>query len=342
MNERFERQVRFAPLGSEGQARLGRARVVLVGCGALGGALAQSLVRSGVGQLVLVDRDVVETSNLPRQVLFDERHARERTPKVEAARETLARIGGPTSLELQALHLDADNIEDLAENCDLLLDGTDNLATRYLVNDYSVEEGVPWVYGGVVGSGGLAMPVVPGRGPCLRCVFPDPPPPGSLPTCDTAGVLQPAVALVAAIQAGCALRMLADTEGLDPEKGSTLFEVDVWDGRLRTLNAVRDPACPCCGPAGERPYLHRPVLHPAVRLCGRNAVQVRGRVRECDLEALAETLREASLDVQLNPTLLRFEADGARFSVFADGRALIEGTEEVERALTLYDRYVGS
>jgi len=318
---RFERQTRFAPLGKQGQQRLADARVLLVGCGALGGSLAQSLVRSGVGELVLVDRDVVEETNLPRQVLFDERHAREATPKVLAASETLARIGGPTRLETHATHFDEQNAEELAEDADLVLDGTDNLATRYLVNDLCVESGTPWIYAGVVGSGGL---------------FPEPAPQGTLETCESAGVLQPAVALVAALQSGLALRILAGPE----LEAVQLFELDAWEPRTRALSVERDPACPCCGKR-EFPFLHEAEPHRAVRLCGRNTVQVRGARGRTDLELLARSLAGVARGLQHNELLLRFEVDEGRITVFPDGRALVEGTEDVGRALALYDRYLG-
>lgn len=337
VDPRFERQVRFAPLGEAGQERIQGARVLLVGCGALGGALAQMLVRAGVGTLVLVDRDVVDLTNLPRQVLFDERHAREGTPKVDAARETLARAGGPTRLETHAIHLDADGIDALAAGCGLVLDGTDNLPTRYLLNDYCVEHGVPWIYAGVVSGGGLLLPVLPGRGPCLRCVFRDPPPPGTLPTCDTAGVIAPAVGAVASMQAGLALRLLADPGGLEP----ALIELDAWNGTVRRVVAPRDPDCPACA-RGERPFLHAPVTRRAVTLCGRNTVQVRGAGGRPDLDRLAEQLAGVAREVQRVGPLLRFAVDGARLTLFPDGRALVEGTEDADHALALVDRYVGS
>lgn len=334
---RFERQMRFAPLGREGQERLAERSVLVVGVGALGGALAQSLVRSGVGRLVLVDRDVVELSNLPRQVLFDERHAHDRAPKVEAARETLARIGGPTRIEVHADHLDADNLAELARGADLLLDGTDNLSTRYLLNDFAVERGLPWIYGGVVSAHGLVLAVVPGRGPCLRCLFPEMAPPGTLATCDTAGVLQPAVAAVAALQAGLALRLLAAPEGLV----ARLLEVDVWNGETRALEVERDPACPCCG-AREFPFLHEPTTQRAVALCGRNTVQVRGLRAKPDLAALERALAPVARALRREGALLRFEVEEHKVTLFADGRALIEGTDDLGRALALYDRYVGT
>lgn len=334
---RFERQMRFQPFGRAGQERLATKSALVVGVGALGGAIAQSLVRSGIGRLVLVDRDFVETTNLPRQVLFDERHARDGALKVDAARESLARIGGPTRIETHAEHLDADNMEGLARGVDVVLDGTDNLSTRYLVNDYAVERGVPWVYGGVVSANGLVLAVVPGAGPCLRCLFPEPAPPSSLPTCETAGVLQPAVAAVAAFQAGLALRLLVDPTGFSPR----LVEIEAWDGSARALALERDPACPCCA-RREFPFLHEPATQRAVALCGRNTVQVRGTRARPDLAALEGTLRAVARGLRREGALLRFEVEEHRFTVFADGRALIEGTDDLGRALALYDRWVGT
>jgi molybdopterin-synthase adenylyltransferase len=336
-DRRFERQVRFGPLGQAGQRRLGEARVLIVGTGALGGGLAMHLHRAGIGTLVLVDRDVVEESNLPRQVLFDEQHATDATPKVEAAGSTLARAGGPTRLELHATHLDADNIAELARGCDLVLDGTDNMPTRYLINDYCVANRVPWVYGGVVGGGGLLLPIRPGVGPCLRCVFREPPPPGTLPTCDTAGVISPAVGAVSSLQAGLGLRLLVDPEGLEP----ALVELDAWGGHVRRIGAQRDPQCPCCA-LGERPWLDAPQTGQAVSLCGRNTVQVRGAGSRLDLEGLSARLDGVARDLRRSGPLLRFAVDDVRVTLFPDGRALIEGTQDVDRALALYDRYVGA
>jgi adenylyltransferase/sulfurtransferase len=334
---RFDRQERFAALGSEGQARVQEARVLLVGCGALGGVLAQHLHRAGVGTLVLVDRDVVELSNLPRQVLFDERHAEEGTPKVLASAETLARAGGPTRLETHATHLDADNLPELAEGCDLLLDGTDNLGTRYLLNDYAVRHTVPWIYGGVVGGAGLVLPILPGRGPCLRCVFRDPPPAGTLATCDTAGVISPAVGLIASMQAGLALRLLSGAA--DPEPA--LLELDAWNGEVRRIRTQADPECPACG-QGRFPWLDEPKTQRAVSLCGRNTVQVRGQGDALDLDNLTKQLEGVARDIRRAGPILRFCVEDHQLTLFPDGRALVEGTEDTDRALALVDRYVGT
>jgi adenylyltransferase/sulfurtransferase len=331
--QRFDRQVRFAPFGREGQANLVSARVLVVGCGALGGVLAQTLFRAGVGELVLVDRDLVELSNLPRQVLFDERHARAGTPKAVAARETLERSGGPSAIRAHVLHLDARNLELVAEDVDLILDGTDNLETRYLINDFCVERGLPWVYAGVVGSAGLVLPVLPGRSACLACLFPEPPAEGLLPTCDTAGVLLPAVGAVASFAAGLGLRLLArPREPLE----AALIELDTWNGVVRRLSAPRDPDCRACV-RRELVHLHRPGGE-AIALCGRNTVQIPPPLERRSLAALARALPEGAREVQHSEHLLRFAFEGCRVSVFPDGRALIEGTSDVHHARALSQR----
>jgi adenylyltransferase/sulfurtransferase len=344
-SHRFERQIRFAALGADGQARLERAHVAIVGCGALGGVLAQSLYRAGVGRLTLIDRDIVDETNLPRQVLFSERHAAEATPKVTATVESLQPGGGPTRLVPIATHLDASNIEECLAGVDLILDGTDNLATRYLLNDWSVAELVPWIYGGAVAGGGLVLPVLPGRGPCLRCIFPDPPAPGTLPTCDTAGIIQAAAGMVASLQAGLALRLLAephDAPAQGPPFEPALFRMDVWEGQVLRMAAVRRDDCPCCG-AGDFPFLDREEPSPAVVLCGRHAVQVfTHRGRAPDMDALCVSLTGLATDIRRAGDLLRFQVEDTAITLFPDGRALVEGTEDTGQALALYDRYIGS
>jgi len=336
LGTRFDRQVRFAPFGREGQANLVSARVLVVGCGALGGILAQTFFRAGVGELLLVDRDVVELSNLPRQVLFDERHAREGTPKAQAARETLERSGGPTSIQSHVLHLSARNLELVGEDVDLILDGTDNLETRYLLNDFCVERDIPWVYAGVVGASGLVLPVLPGRSACLRCLFPELPPAGTLPTCESAGVLLPAVGLVASMAAGLGLRLVARPRlPFEP----ALIELDAWSGSVRSLPAPRAPDCPCCV-RRELEFLHRPGGE-ALALCGRNTVQIPARGRAHGLAFLAGHLPASASEIRLHPGLLRFAFEGCRLSVFPDGRALVEGTADVERASALHALALG-
>ena len=331
---RYSRQVRF--LGQDAQRRIGASRVALCGCGALGTVLADLLVRAGVGTLRIVDRDFVEWSNLQRQVLFDESDARDSVPKAVAAARHLARINSQVAVEPHVADLNPANIEDLFEGVSLVLDGTDNFETRYLINDYAVRENVPWIYCAAVGSYGLKLAVVPGRTACLRCVYPEAPG-GTQPTCETEGVLAPATAAIAALAAGDALRLLAS--GADSLE-TRITTLDVWTGEIRQIQAPdRDPQCPCCA-RGE--YAHLSGLRRApISLCGRNAVQIHERSRPLDLQELAARLAPLGV-VRANEFALRAQLDSYELTVFPDGRAIIRGTTDTGLARSLYARYVGA
>jgi molybdopterin-synthase adenylyltransferase len=335
---RFARQVAFQPLGPAGQRRLENARVAVVGVGALGGATALALCRAGIGHLRLIDRDLVEESNLPRQLLFEQRHAQERTPKALAAQETLSRIGGPTQLEARCLHLAAAELSACLDDIDLVVDGTDNVATRYLLNDWCVRQSRPWIYGGVVGSEARALLIVPGRSACLRCLFPEPPAPGQLATCDSSGVLGPAVMVAGGWQAALALRYLAREHEQEQPGAGELLACDVWQPSARIHALARDPECPCCGQRRFE-FLERSEHERPLGLCGRNAVQVPGRGQVPDFERLARRLESGGAgQLKRTGSLLRFEQEGLRFTVFPDGRCLVEGTQDLARAEALCQR----
>ncbi len=240
--DRYARQLVLAQIGPHGQARLHQSSVLVVGAGALGSRQAELLARAGVGRLRIADRDFVQLDNLPRQALFDEEDARLGRPKAEAARRRLAQINREVAVEPMVIEVTARNIESLLTGVEVVLDGTDNPETRYLVNDACCKLGIPWIYGGVLGTRGVVLPVRPGVGPCLRCVFPDPPAPGTLATCDRVGVLNTAPALVATLQATAALRWLL---GAACER-SELVAIDLWEGSFRTVPVDRSPDCPCC------------------------------------------------------------------------------------------------
>lgn len=341
--DRYCRQVLFAPLGPEGQRRLSGSRVLLVGCGALGSTLANLIVRAGVGFLRIADRDVVELDNLHRLVLLDEDDVREGLPKAEAARRKLARINSEVTVEAVVDDVNHRNIGELAEGADLLLDGTDNFETRFLINDLAVKTGRPWVYGACVGSTGLSMPILPGETPCLRCVFEDPPSLEMSPTCDTVGILGPVVGLVANHQAMEAIKILSGhREAVDRH----LLSFDAWSGRLARLDvrkAYEQGDCPCCK-GGRFEWLEGRVASRTVTLCGRNAVQVHpSRTGAIDLPALAARLRPvARSEPKFNPLLLKVLVDNYEITVFADGRALIRGTSKPEEARAVYARYIGA
>lgn len=332
---RYSRQSRFAPLGEDGQRRIARARVAVIGCGALGSVQAELLARAGVGRLRLVDRDFVEWSNLQRQVLFDEADAAEGLPKAAAAAGHLAKVNSEIEIEPLVADLTCANALDVLESVDLILDGTDNFETRYLLNDAAVKLGVPWIYGAAVGSYGLKLTVVPGRTACLKCVYPEPPN-GPQPTCETEGVLAPVTTAIAALQVGDALKILA--RGVDAVT-SRLTTLDIWSGEVRRVSdPERDPQCPCCV-RREFPHLGG-IGRAPISLCGRNAVQIHERFRPIDLEQLALRLGAVAA-VRSNQFALRVTLDAYELTVFPDGRAIIKGTTDIGVARSLYARYVG-
>ncbi|MHC4920545.1 MAG: ThiF family adenylyltransferase [Planctomycetota bacterium] len=338
--DRYSRQIRFAPLGAEGQRRIAGSTVLLVGVGALGSHLADTLVRAGVGRIVLVDRDIVELSNLQRQVLYLEADAATGRPKAIAAAAHLRRVNSECVIEPVVEDFLPAVYEDLNVRPDLILDGTDNFATRFMLNDLAHREGVPFIYGGAVGAAGTAMVILPGETPCLRCLLPQAPATGEGDTCETVGVVAPAVQMVTAFQAGQALKILT---GHRDEAARGIYIVDVWadDYGLRMQQVRSLPDCVTCQ-RGEYPALAITAT-PSVKLCGRNAVQVHPRAgATVDLDRLAKNLGNTAADLEVTPHLLRFRVEGCRFSVFPGGRALLFGTEETERARILYDRYVGA
>lgn len=333
--ERYSRQILFGGIGEAGQEALLGARAAVVGCGALGSFHAAALARAGVGRITLIDRDYVEPSNLQRQWLFEESDAAEALPKAAAAERRLARINSGIRARGVVADLTASNAADLLGDADVILDGTDNFDTRYLINDFAVSRGIPWIYGAAVGSYGLSMAVIPGRTACLRCVYPNPPE-GAQPTCETAGVLNTIVSLVASYQMADALKVLSGQAGLVRARITT---VDVWEGGTRQIEApARDPDCPTCG-LRQFPYLDESRQAP-VRLCGRNAVQVQERAAALDLAALKMRLERVG-EVRANEYALRFSVAPYEMTVFPDGRAIIKGTSDMGIARSLYARYVG-
>jgi adenylyltransferase/sulfurtransferase len=333
--ERYSRQILFHGLGERGQERLLAARAVVVGCGALGSFQADALARAGVGQITIIDRDYVETSNLQRQWLFDEDDAANALPKAAAAATKLRRINSGVRVEARVTDLTSENAGELLARANVILDGTDNFETRYLINDVAVKLGIPWIYGAAVGSYGVTMPVFPSKTACLSCVFPEPPV-GTQPTCDTAGVLNSVTASIAAFQVADALKILAGAaERVEPR----LLTIDVWENTIHSAQAGRrDPECPACGRREFR-YLEAARRRP-ITLCGRNAVQIHESRRSLNLGELRTALEPLGA-VRANEYALRFSCPPYEMTVFADGRAIIKGTEDLGVARSLYARFVG-
>lgn len=337
---RYSRQVRFAPLGEVGQQRIRQASVALVGCGALGSVQAEILARAGVGRLRVIDRDFVELSNLQRQFLFEEADARDALPKAVAAARRLRNVNSEVEIEPVVSDFAASNAAELLAGMDLVLDGTDNFETRYLINDVCVSGNVAatrgWIYGAAVGSYGLKFAILPGRTACFRCIYPDPPS-GAQPTCETAGVLAPITATIAALQCADAIRLIAT--GFEPFE-ARLTTVDIWTGEIRQVDSPRrDDNCPCCG-RREFEWLDGSRRAP-ISLCGRNAVQIHERSRPIDLRDLATRL-ESFAAVRANEFALRVQLEPYELTVFPDGRAIIKGTSDIGVARSLYARYVGA
>ncbi len=341
--DRYQKQVLFAGIGEDGQRRISAGRALVVGCGALGSLIAESLVRAGVGLVRIVDRDFVELSNLQRQVLYDEQDVADQLPKAVAAANKLRRINSTIAIEPVVADVDHTNILELVRGTDVIVDGTDNFEIRFLINDASLETGVPWINGGCIGSHGQVMTIIPGETACLRCLMPDVPEPGTTETCDTAGVLMPAVNVVSSLQVVDALKLLAGRrELIEP----VLTVLDVWDGTFRRLNVgdLRDRSdCPACT-QGERLWLRGERGAHTTVLCGRNAVQVSPDNRAAlSLEELAGKLASSGV-VTRNPFLVRVALRNPDYeiTVFRDGRAIIKGTEDITAARAVYARYIGT
>jgi molybdopterin-synthase adenylyltransferase len=333
--ERYSRQILFPGIGEAGQEALLRSHAVIVGCGALGSFHAAALARAGCGRMTIVDRDYIEPSNLHRQWLFEEADAAEGLPKAAAAQRRIAAINSSIRVRGVVADLTASNAEELLGEAGVILDGTDNFDTRYLINDFAVSRGIPWIYGAAVGSYGLTMPVIPPRTACLRCVYPTPPG-GAQPTCETAGVLNAIVSAVASLQVADALKVLC---GHADQVQARITTMDVWNGGIRQIAAPpRDADCPTCG-RGEFPYLEES-SRPAATLCGRNAVQINERRRPIDLAELKGRL-EGLGEVRANEYALRFVTTPYEMTIFPDGRAIVKGTSDTGVARSLYARYVG-
>ena len=339
--DRYSRQMYFPKIGIEGQRKLAAGTALVVGCGALGSVIAETLVRAGVGCVRIVDRDYLELHNLQRQVLFDEADVCSGLPKAIAAKQKLEMINSQVRIEAFVEDLSHRTISQLANGVAVIVDGTDNFEARFLINDYALETGIPWIYGGCIGSEGQSLTIIPGQSNCLNCLMVDgPPPPGTTAGCDVAGVIGPAVNVVASIQSVEALKILS---GNRQHVSRDLTVVDLWLGRFTKLklgNLAEKVACPACQ-HGHRVWLSGEQSTTTAVLCGRNSVQVKpAGVVVVDLVELGERLRRHG-EVKQNDYLLKFQLPDLLLTVFADGRAIISGTDEPARAKSVYAQWVG-
>ena len=337
MNDRYSRQILFNQIGADGQKKLLNSHVLLVGCGALGASHAEILARAGVGFLRIVDRDFVEFTNLQRQTLYSEFDAKERLPKAIAAKNRLAEINSEIEIEAIVADVNHSNVESLVRDVDLILDGTDNFQIRYLLNDACVKHKKIWIYGAAVSSYGTTMTIIPNETPCLRCIFEEIPAAGSSPTCDTAGVIQPIIASISAIQTTEALKILTGNSG---DLHKSLIQIDVWQNDWRKIKLGKsNEDCECCGKRNFE-FLSAEANEFSVVLCGRNAVQIAPKPTQIDLKNLAEKLKSHG-EIKLNEYLLRLTIEDYELTVFRDGRAIIRGTDDVTLARSIYAKFIG-
>jgi adenylyltransferase/sulfurtransferase len=338
--ERYSRQILFPCIGEENQRVLMNSSVVVVGCGALGTVSSSYLVRAGIGNIKIIDRDYIEESNLQRQILFDEDDIASNLPKAVAAQRKLRKINSNINIEGIVTDINYSNIEDLTKGADVIIDGTDNFETRFLINDFSIKNNIPWIYGACIGSRGLTMNIIPSETPCLRCVFETMPQMGSFPTCDTVGVIGPIASIIASFQVTEAIKIITKDSGAI---NKTLFEIDVWKNKFKridvsTLKEIN--SCPTCKQHNYK-FLEAEDGSMVSFLCGKNAVQILARnTGNIDLAQLAKRLGKLT-EVSHNAFMLKFKINNNGFTVFPDGRAIITGTHDTSIAKNLYSKYLG-
>jgi len=331
--ERYSRQIILKEIGEEGQARLLKSSVAIVGCGALGGTVAGTLARAGIGRILIIDRDIVELNNLQRQTIFDE-HDIGRSKSMACA-EKLRHINSEIVINQLAEDLNPSNAETILQDNDVVVDATDNMETRFLINDVCVKQNIPWVYGGAIEVSGMSMNIVPGRTPCLRCINPQLPQPGLMPTCDTVGVLNTIPAIVASIQCTEVIKIL-----LGHKPNDTLLMFNVWKHEYKSIAIEKNEKCECCVKHNYE-YLNTKNRDIFSKLCGANAIQIIPAENiSISFEGLAEKLRKAG-DVEFDETMMKFRVGEFIINIFKNGRVVIQGTEDEKIARSLYARYLG-
>jgi len=333
--DRYSRQVLFPGIGEEGQRKLGNSCAVVIGCGALGTVIAASLVRAGVGKVRIIDRDFIEYHNLQRQVLFDEEDVKNQLPKAVAAERHLKKVNSSIKIEGIVADVNYTNIEKFVRDSDVILDGLDNLETRFLINDVSLKHKIPWVYGGAISSSGMTMNIIPSKTPCLRCVHPEVPSGARMLTCETAGIISPAPFIIGSLQSAEAIKILVGAEEINRD----LIMIDVWRGKFSRFKIGHRDDCLTC--QGKYEFLEGKFGTKTTSLCGQNAVQViNPEVGEVSFERLAAHLKPVG-EVSYNEFMLRFGVDNHEMVIFPDGRAIVKNTDDESLARGLYAKYIG-
>lgn len=337
ISERYSRQIRFNEIGEEGQEKLRNSKVVVIGMGALGTVIANNLCRAGVGYLRLVDRDYVEISNLQRQAIYSEQDVADNLPKAVAAVQYLQKVNSEIKLEAVVSDVNPGNIEQLIDGMDLVLDGTDNLETRFLINDACDKHHLPWIYGGAIKSGGMSMNILPGEGtPCLRCIYPELPAPGSYATCSSVGVLSMITGIIGCLESTEALKILVGS----PKVRKNLFMMDIWDNTAQYVEINKFSECPTCG-KGHYEFLENIKGSYTTSLCGRDSIQVNpAKIGNIDFLALSEKLSPLG-EVKYNPYILNFTIGKMEITLFKDGRAIIKNVKDENVAKSVYSEYIG-
>jgi molybdopterin-synthase adenylyltransferase len=334
--ERYAKQILFPEVGPDGQAKLHNSRISIIGCGALGTVIANNLARSGVGFIRIIDRDYIELSNLQRQILFDENDIGENLPKAVAAYRRLISINSLITIESKVVDINSRTISKLCSDVDLILDATDNLNTRYIINDFAIKNNIPWVYGGAVGSMGMVYPVLPGQGPCFRCIYPNLPSAGSIDTCDTVGVLNGITNIVASLQSTEAIKILI---GAKENISRELRFIDVWNGDYEQIPIQNKIDCPACSKK-QFDFLKQD-MEDAIYLCGKDSVQVNPINTSISIEQIINRLEKIGIEVKYNSFFMKFAVDNVQFTLFPDGRAILKNVSDTGVAKSLYARYIG-
>lgn len=334
--ERYSKQILFDEIGEEGQKRLNSAKVVIIGCGALGTAVANNLARSGIGYLRIVDRDYIELSNLQRQILFDEEDIKDNLPKVIAAEYKLKKINSNITIESIIKDVNSSNIENICKDMDLILDATDNLNIRYLINDVSIKLNIPWIYGAVIGSTGMTYTIIPKETPCFRCIMPNIPPAGAIDSCDLVGVLNSIVSIIASMQSTEAIKLLI---GKKEALIKGLRYIDVWNNDYETIEISSKSDCMAC--SNEEFEFLNSNMQDAIFLCGKDSVQVNPMNKNISTDIIINKLEDQGIKVKKNKFFLKFEAEGVAFTLFYDGRAILKNISDTVKAKVIYGKYIG-